>query len=336
MSFTATNAVFAQCGASSSCTLYTNSTGTASSSITPSNAGPVILRATGRSGSVTVNLLATGGPDVLLLLGSPAGIATVGAVAPLPLRAQLLAADGVTPRVGSAVTLSVTSGTAALSGCVTNPCSAHHRRSRNDHLQGDPHVHRHYRDARRFHFELCHGELFRSSRDNPIEERSSRYTDRRYVDSKSLPGESVWPATASPRLPVRRSSFTAAGGTVNFGVCGGGVCTLTTDSLGLAQSTVTPLSAATIKLNAMGNAGAVSASFVAVAPPDGFHLVSAPSGNVYVGDAASTPFSVRITAADGVNARGRQARDLHSLRRRNPSSVHVRLPAASSRPIRQA
>jgi IPT/TIG domain len=59
--------------------------------------------------------------------------------------------------------------------------------------------------------------------------------------------------------------FTATGGTVQFGACGAGSCTVMTNALGIASTTVTPLSAGAIVLSAVGSAGTQVASFTAVA-----------------------------------------------------------------------
>jgi IPT/TIG domain len=58
--------------------------------------------------------------------------------------------------------------------------------------------------------------------------------------------------------------FSAAGGTVQFGACGGGSCTVTTNALGVASTTVTPLSAGAITLSAVSSAGTQTVSFNAI------------------------------------------------------------------------
>ena len=59
--------------------------------------------------------------------------------------------------------------------------------------------------------------------------------------------------------------FTATSGTVQFGACGAGSCTVMTNASGVASTTVTPLTAGAIVLSAVGSAGTQVVSFTAVA-----------------------------------------------------------------------
>jgi hypothetical protein len=94
-------------------------------------------------------------------------------------------------------------------------------------------------------------------------------------------------------------TFSAASG-VRFAACGLATCTVVTDATGTASSFVTALVSGSIVLTAVGDSSQISTSFLAVDPPNQIALVSAPSGTVFVGDAAATAFAVRVTKGDGV------------------------------------
>ncbi len=74
-----------------------------------------------------------------------------------------------------------------------------------------------------------------------------------------LAADGVTPRSGQPVV------FSSSGGAVQFGACGGGACTVTTDSLGTASTTITPQAAGAITLSAAGSAGTQVASFNAVA-----------------------------------------------------------------------
>ncbi len=297
VSFTATGAVFSACGASS-CTVYTNVAGLASASVTPTAPGTVNLAASGRSGSVNAAFTATGSSEVIRLLSAPAGVNTVGAVTTTPLRAQLLAADGITPRVGSALTLTVTSGAARFSGCSATPCvlttDAQGTITSKVTPSSSGNIAMQVASASSSvaaSFSAAPETIRLQSA--PIGTQTVGISAANSIQIKVLAGDGVTPMFGEAVV------FTATGGSVSFGACGSAICTVTTDAQGLAQSSVTPLSAGTITLSATGTAGAVTSSFSSVAPRDLAHLLSSPTGTAYVGDTASALFTIRVTSADG-------------------------------------
>jgi hypothetical protein len=73
-----------------------------------------------------------------------------------------------------------------------------------------------------------------------------------------LAADGVTPVVGQPIV------FTASGGTVQFGACGAGSCTVLTNASGVASTTVTPLTAGAIALSAVGSAGVQAAAFTAV------------------------------------------------------------------------
>jgi hypothetical protein len=99
----------------------------------------------------------------------------------------------------------------------------------------------------------------------------------------------------------RNVLLTATGGTL--GACGASSCTMTTDANGLASSSVTAAAAGTVGLRATeqgaGETAVVTATFTAVAPPDGVTVVGVP-GSVFQGATTASPFVVGVRLADGI------------------------------------
>ena len=89
--------------------------------------------------------------------------------------------------------------------------------------------------------------------------------------------------------------FTATGGTVQFGACGAGSCTVMTNASGVASTTVTPLTAGAIVLSAVGSAGTQGASFTAVAL---VRTATAQQATEYVAEGATVVWTPQISVAD--------------------------------------
>ncbi len=197
LSVTGGSATLAACGAAT-CTITTNANGIASSVVTPHATGTVSLLATEGPATQTASFVVSTPPDIVRIVSAPSGSVPVGMIASTPFAAQVLLADGVTPAAWRSVTLSVTSGSAALSTC-------------------------------------------------------------------GSPG-----------------------------------CVVTADGNGNVSTKVQPLAVGTVGVSAIDGTVSQTATFNAVAGTEMLRLVSAPSGSVLVGTAASTPFAVQVLAADGV------------------------------------
>lgn len=324
VSFAATGAgaAFSPC-ASHLCTVLTDAAGVASASVTPMTPGSVTLTATGRSGMAAASFTATSVADVLHVLSAPTGVATLGTLVSKPLRVQLLSADGVTPRAGSNVTITMANGAARVGACNNLPCTLVTDASGDVTTTVTP---------------MSTGTISLQFASATAAVTASFSAAAETMQMKSAPGGTQTVGIASTTLfavrvlagdgitpmPGEAVVFTAAGAAVTFGACGGAVCTLTTDAQGNAQTSVSAAAPGAVTLSAVGNAGALTASFTAVALPDVLQVVSAPSGNIYVSNTTSPAFAVRITAADGFSpvagktvtfSGRRRCGDLWSLRR---------------------
>ncbi len=283
------------------CTVLTNAAGVASASVTPNAPGAVALTATGRSGSVVTSFIAVAGSDALHLLSAPAAIMTSGLLSTTPLRVQLLSADGLTQRAGSAITLALLSGTARFSACNSLPCTLVTDATGSITTTVTP------TSIGTISLQFSSG-----SASAPLNVSLSAGAETMQVKSAPSGAQTAGLPTTSPfalkllaadgLTPIVGEAvvFTSTGSSATFGACGGPVCTLTSDAQGLVQSSVSAASAGAVTVSAVANAGAVTATFNAVAPPDVLHVVSAPSGTVFIGAGSVPIFAVRITAADGI------------------------------------
>lgn len=98
-------------------------------------------------------------------------------------------------------------------------------------------------------------------------------------------------------------TFAVTTGYATFGTCGAVSCAVKTDAQGVASTMVTPTTVGTVTMQASTSLLSVPASFLVVSVPDALTLVSAPTGMVTVGAPATTVFSVRVVAGDGMTAR---------------------------------
>jgi hypothetical protein len=104
-----------------------------------------------------------------------------------------------------------------------------------------------------------------------------------------LAADGVTPLAGQPIV------FTATAGTVQFGACGGGSCTVTTNVSGVASTTVTPLTAGGIVLSAVGSAGTQVASFTAVAQ---VRTASPQQASEYVAEGATVVWTPQLAVTD--------------------------------------
>jgi hypothetical protein len=104
-----------------------------------------------------------------------------------------------------------------------------------------------------------------------------------------LAADGVTPLVGQPIV------FTASGGTVQFGACGAGSCTVLTNASGVASTTVTPLTAGVIALSAVSSAGTQLASFSAVAL---LRTATAMQASEYVAEGATVVWTPQLAVTD--------------------------------------
>ncbi len=100
-------------------------------------------------------------------------------------------------------------------------------------------------------------------------------------------------------------SAAAGGGAGLFSVCPAAMCSVMTDSNGIAMTGVTPLMAGTTTLVATDGSLSETVSFGASAADAAMTVVSTPSGGVANGVAVTIPFTVKVLGANGTGQGGR-------------------------------
>jgi hypothetical protein len=95
--------------------------------------------------------------------------------------------------------------------------------------------------------------------------------------------------------------FSTTSGSAHFGVCGKASCSVTTDVNGMASTAVTPMAAGTVSLKATdaGSGAFASGSFVAGPQVVSLQVLSAPSGDLTVGQVAMPAFAVNVLGTNG-------------------------------------
>ena len=292
-------ATFGACGAVS-CTVQTDAQGMAQTTVTPTTAGTVRLKASTPVLSVVANLTVVAKPDSMTLVSSPTGVTTVGTAATAAFAIRVTAGDGVTPRVGASVAMSVTAGSARLEACASAVCSLMTDANGMASTAVTPLA----AGAIRLNALSAAGTVMASFTAAPATIRLvSAPTGVTTVGAtagtmfavKVVGGDGVTPVAGEP--VVFSGMIGGASGGVQFGVCGGAACTVLTDAGGVAATAVSPRAAGGVVVSALAASGSVTAAFTAGV--ETMRVVSAPAGPVTVGTAAAASFAVRVIGADG-------------------------------------
>ena len=289
---------FGACGAAATCTVVTNGAGVASTTVTPSVQGSVVLSATGTMGTVTASFTAGPAlPDTMRLLSAPSGTLTVGAAAETAFAVSLLGSDGVTPKAGQTVTFSATGAGVSFGVCGAATCAV------TTDASGSAATTVTLTTAGQVTLRAASSTASVSAvvgaaastmqlAGAPATTGTVGVAWTTPFAVKVLAGDGATPQAGAPVV------FAAAGGGVRFGACGGATCTVLTNASGVASSPVTPLTSGPLTLSAVGSAGSVTADVRSAA--EAVQVVTAPSGTVTVGKVTATPFAVRVLAGDGV------------------------------------
>ena len=289
---------FGACGGAATCTVATNGAGVASTTVTATVQGGVLLSAAGTMGMVTSGFTAGPAvPDTMRLVSAPNGTLTVGAAAGTAFAVTLLASDGVTPRAGQTVTFTATGGGVVFGVCGAATCAV------TTDASGSAATTVTLTGAGTVTLRAA------SSTASVSAAVTAAVTTTQLVSAPAGTGTvgTAWPTAFAVKVlsgdgvtPITNAAvvFSATGGGVRFGVCGGATCTAMTNASGIASSTVTPLTAGSVTLSAVGAAGSVTAAVVVGV--ETIQVIHAPSGTATVGEVTATAFAVRVVAGDGV------------------------------------
>ena len=105
--------------AAATCTVVTDATGLAQTTVTAMAAGSTTVTATGTGGTVSATFLAAAA--TMQLVSAPSGTVTTGTA--WVFAVKVLAGDGVSPMSGVAVGVSAVGGSVRFGACSTTPCS---------------------------------------------------------------------------------------------------------------------------------------------------------------------------------------------------------------------
>ncbi len=299
VSVTSGVAGFAACGGVSSCVLQTGSSGTITTVVTPLSGGSITLTATDGGVSQSATFVALAVPEAMQIVSVPASGTGVGIAASVPFAIRIVAGDGVTPLANRSVTISVTNGllgVCGLASCVVVSDATGLAATRVTPLAA--------------------GVVSLLAADGAVTQATSFTAvvrpDQMNLISAPADGSLVGDVAAAVFAVqvVAGDGVTAAGGrsitlsitsgSARLTACGAASCILITNASGVASSGVIPLAPGTVTLSAAEDAVVQTASFRAAAKADKMSVVSTPGASVFVGAAASSPFSVRLVQNDGV------------------------------------
>ncbi len=301
----ASGSVAMECGRAA-CLMITDATGTASMRLIPLHAGPISLSAAAVPYTATGTFTAVAAGKLMTVVTQPASPSYAGDV--VTLGVQVMQPDGVTPAAGDTVVFSVGSGEFSFAGCAgsgqTAGCTAVTDAAGRASLSGTA---------------TLPGAVTLAAADGTVSQSVS-FTAVGRADSVQVvqaPSGKVTAGglAAAPfqvRVLLADGMTPAAGRTVqfaismgyaSFGACPAASCTVTTDSNGLAQTTVSTTVAGAVTLEAIdtspGQTAYALASFTAVGAGDGLRVVSAPDSSGTIYNIEALPLTVQVVGPDG-------------------------------------
>jgi hypothetical protein len=277
--------------------------------------GTVTVLVSDGTASQTITFVANARPDVMQLVSAPASGGTVGTAATVPFSVRVLLGDGVNPAVGRNVTVSVTNGSARLSGCGSaSSCVLATDLSGTIATAVTP---------------LSSGTITLLANDNGVQQTASFTVGAPpaadVLSLVSTPGSSahVGAPTVLPfsaRVTLADGTTPAVGvpivfaiapqsqGAVTFGACGAATCTVLTGTDGVASTTVTGATAGALTLVATASlptgAQSVSTAFVVVANQVS---LTALNPQTYVAEGATLALALNASAIENGNPAAGQA-----------------------------
>jgi hypothetical protein len=291
---------FQICWLNSPCLATTDANGMVQSQIYVASSGTFSLLASESGNSIGGSFNVTAPPDQLFLRSAPSGNIPVGTAAAAIFSVQAFLWDGVTPAANHSITLAVTGVSASLSACAQTSCTIMTDANGNAWATVTPLA------VGTVSLLAADGPSTRSATFNAVAAPDvlrlvSAPSGSVTVGSAASPAFAVQVLASNGATPIagRTVTLSLTSGSASFSGCSATPCVLVSDANGLVATIVTPQAAGLVALLASDGTITQSASFTAVAAPDILRLVSAPSGPVSVGSAASRAFSVQVLASNG-------------------------------------
>ncbi len=298
VSFTVTGgtAVFSACAAAA-CTVTTDASGMASTSVTPGGAGTLTVRASDGGLTQTVSFSAAAGDGSMRVTSAPPSRVPNGTAAATPFAVRVLEADGKTAASGRMVTFTVTGGSATYGACSNASCA----------VQTDGNG-----AASAMVTPAAVGTVTLKATDGGVSQTAT-FTSTDNTDTlqvTSLPAATALIGQA-PAFAVRllhadgvtgdageMVAFNATGGAILY-PCGTAACAVKTGSDGSASVNVSMQTTGSTTVQASFGKLTQAATVAYAQQSSQMQLLSAPSGTQVVGKTTTQPFSVRMVDPNG-------------------------------------
>ena len=294
---------FAACPAGSvPCTVLTDSTGTATTKVTPLQAGSVTLLASDATLSQSATFSATAQAGSIVVFAAPSGNLPVGVMAQPYFFVRVFDAQGnLIP--GVPVTFSAPSGSVTFSGCFTSTCTVIADSSANAFIFATP---------------TAPGPvtLQAASGDRHQQVSFTAVANMDTMQTRVLPKATAFINESAGQFQVQllhgdgssdsleSMTFTASAGTT-IDQCGTSSCSLATDAGGLATISLTSHQLGMAMVQVSYGTLTQSASFTVIQHTLQLNVLSAPSGSFPVGVTLATPFTTQLLQ-DGTPVAGVQ------------------------------
>ncbi len=280
------------CSASgTACTILTDSTGMATTKVTPLQSGSVTLRAADATLNQSVSFSATAQAGSIAVFAAPSGNLPVGVMAQPYFFVRVFDARGnLIP--GAPVTFSAPIGSVIFSGCFTSTCTVVSDSSATAFIFVTP---------------TAPGPvtLQAASDDRHQQVSFMAVANTDTLQTRVLPRATAFVNASAGQFqvqllhsdgssdPLESLTFTASAGTT-IDQCGTSSCSLATDASGLATISLTPHQSGPATVQASYGTLTQSASFTVTQHTLQLNVLSAPSGSFPVGATVATPFTTQL------------------------------------------
>ncbi len=292
--------LFSGCPAST-CTIGTDTGGTAGTTVLPTKAGTFTVQASYGTLVQTATFSVGVRTQTLRIVSTPPANSQVGVVAAAPFAAQWIDYDGVTPVANQYVTLAGANDAVMFPACHAGTCKVATDANGIVSATVMPLI------AGTISLDAVALPLLASTSFTAVNATETMQvvaqpgTGTIYVGDiqtfsvRLLAPDGVTPEAAKVVAFMGVGSFAFAG-------CAANGCTVVTDANGIATVHGAATAAGSVAVTASYGSLAQTMGFVATAKADTLHVVSAPASGALVGDVAATPFAVQVLAGDGVTA----------------------------------
>ncbi len=294
---------FGVCSAANiSCTVLTDSTGTAGTRVTPLQAGQTTLLASDATLSQSTTFNATAQAGSIVVFAAPSGNLPVGVMAQPYFFVRVFNAQGnLIP--GAPVTFSAPTGLVTFSGCFTSTCTVISDSSATAFIFVTPTA------PGPITLQAASGDRQQQVSFTAVANADTMQTHalpktKAFInESAGLFQVQLLHGDGSPD-PLESITFTSSTGTT-IDQCGTSSCSLATDQSGLATISLTSHQLGTATVQASYGALTQSANFIVIQHTLQLVVLSAPSGSFPVGVTVATPFTTQLLQ-DGTPVAGVQ------------------------------